>query len=509
MTAPPQPSRATLSACFADAFRRRFRSPSGACCGSGFGSIAALARVLSCAFAVSVMCPSASAEKSGAAVPPNVIIVFADDMGYGDAPGYGEKALPMPHFEQLADEGMRFTDFYVTASVCSASRAALLTGRYGVRTGVTGVISANSSQGLPPEETTLAERFRELGYATAIFGKWHLGNTPDLWPLRRGFDEWFGSIGSNDMGKGRPSLEERRRGRAGVEMVEGEKVVETNPDQRHLTRRYTDRAVDFIRRNAERPFFLYVPHNMPHTPLFVSEDFDGKSGRGLYGDVLLELDWSLGEIVRAVDEAGLGERTVIAFTSDNGPWLKFGDHAGTAGPLDGGKKQTLEGGFRVPLAMRWTGRIPAGSVCGEMVTALDFTPSLMALAGAQLEGPERERLDGRDVSALWLGGSAAEDQAGSLLYFWERELRALRRGPWKLRLAHVERSPDPENIGYGGVRGGVIQVARDQALFRLDRDPGETTDLSADEPEALAEMLDHVHAWRSELGELVEKWNLD
>lgn len=442
--------------------------------------------------------PSVSAAED--APPPNVIIVFVDDMGYGDAPGYGNEAFPMPHFERLAAEGMRFTDFYVTAAVCSASRASLLTGRYGVRTGVTGVISANASDGLPPEETTLAERFRELGYATAIFGKWHLGNTPDLWPLRQGFDEWFGSIGSNDMGKGRPSLEQRRLGLAGVEMVEGEEVVEVNPDQRYLTRRYTERAVDFIRQNHERPFFLYVPHNMPHTPLFVSEDFDGKSGRGLYGDVLLELDWSLGEIVRAVDEAGLGENTLIAFTSDNGPWLKFGDHGGTAGPLDGGKKQTLEGGFRVPLAMRWTGRIPADSVCEEMVTALDFTPTLMALAGAELGEEEMARLDGRDVSPLWLGDAEAEVEEGSLLFFWQRELRALRHGPWKLRLAHTERSPDPENIGYGGERGGVIQIEREQALYHLGRDPGESTDLSAEKPEVLAAMLEQVAAWREELG---------
>jgi arylsulfatase A len=417
------------------------------------------------------------------AAPPNVILILTDDLGYGDAPGHGERAFAMPNVERLAAEGMRFTDYYSASAVCSSSRASLLTGRYGVRTGVTGVISANSATALPLEEITLAERFKALGYATAIFGKWHLGNTREFWPLRQGFDEWLGTIGSNDMGKGRPSLEERRLGRAGVEMVQNEEVIEINPDQRLLTRRYTERAVDFIQRQRSGPFFLYVPHNMPHTPLFVSERFEGVSGRGLYGDVLAELDWSLGEIMRAVDEGGLRENTIIAFTSDNGPWLIFGDHGGTAGLLDGGKKQTLEGGFRVPMILRWPGRVPAGSVCRGWVSALDFTPTLMAVCGGETEGVE---LDGRDVSAWWLGRFEEPVADKPLFYFYERELQGVRAGKWKLRMEHIDtQAPDLARIGMGGARGETMKVRREQALFDLESDPGEERDFAAGEPEVV------------------------
>ncbi|MEM7394723.1 MAG: sulfatase-like hydrolase/transferase, partial [Verrucomicrobiota bacterium] len=374
-----------------------------------------------------------------------------------------------------------FTDFYVAASVCSASRAALLTGRYPIRTGVTGVISANTKRHLPLEEVTLAERFRAMGYATGIFGKWHLGNTPDVWPLKQGFDEWCGTVGSNEMGKGRPSLEARRAGKAGVEFVKQDQVIEINPDQRLLTRRSTDRAIDFIQRNKAGPFFLYVPFNMPHTPLFAGEEYAGATDRGLYGDVIAEIDGSVGRILNAIKSSGIDERTIVLFTSDNGPWLIFGDHGGSAGPLSGGKKQILEGGFRVPLLVRWPGHIPKARVNDDMITALDLTPTLLAMAGARERPPE---IDGRNISSLLLGKDHQKPPDKPFFYFWERDVRAVRMGPWKLQLPHVDRqAPDPSAIGHGGQRGKVTGITHPQALYDLRADPGETRNLAAQYPD--------------------------
>ena len=365
----------------------------------------------------------AIAEKSRSKIEkPNVVILFADDMGYGDLGSYGGEGYATPHLDRMAKEGMRLTGFYVAASVCSASRAALLTGRYPIRTGVTGVISANTKHHLPLEEVTLAERFKARGYATGIIGKWHLGNTNEVWPLRQGFDEWFGTIGSNDMGKGRPSLEARREGKAGVELVEQDRVIEVNPDQGLLTRRCTERAVDFIQRKNEEPFFLYVPYNMPHTPLFVSERFEGKSERGLYGDVISEIDHSVGEILAAIKSAGVDDRTIVLFSSDNGPWLIFGDHGGSAAPFSGGKKQTLEGGMRVPLIVRWPGRVPKGRAIETLVTAMDLTPTLLSLTGKSVELAD---VDGRDLSGLFLGEGEERVEDHPFFYFWEKKVRGV------------------------------------------------------------------------------------
>lgn len=428
---------------------------------------------------------------------PNVVILVADDLGYGDLGCYGAKEIKTPHLDRMAKEGMRFTDFYVAASVCSASRAALLTGRYPIRTGVTGVISANTKHHLPLEEVTLAERFKERGYATAIFGKWHLGNTPEVWPLRQGFDEWFGTVGSNDMGKGRPSLEARRAGKAGVELVEQDRVIEINPDQRLLTRRCTQRAVEFIRRKKDGPFLLYVPYNMPHTPLFVSERFEGSSQRGLYGDVVAEIDGSVGEILAAIKSAGIDERTIVIFSSDNGPWLIFGDHGGSAGSLSGGKKQILEGGLRVPMIVRWPGRVPKGQVTGAVVTAMDVMPTLLAMAG---EKDPMKGIDGRNLSSLFLAESEEDVKVEPFFYFWERKVRGVRLGRWKLQLAHVDQhAPDLSRIGQGGARGAVKKVDRPRALYDLHVDPGEANDLSLQHSEKVKELQLLIRTFENQL----------
>ena len=373
----------------------------------------------------------------------------------------------------------------------------MLTGRYPIRTGVTGVISANTKRHLPLGEVTIAERFKTMGYSTAIFGKWHLGNSPEVWPLNQGFDEWFGTVGSNDMGKGRPSLEARRAGKAGVELVDRDKVIEVDPDQRLLTRRCTERAIDFIRRNTQQPFFLYVPYNMPHTPIFASPQFAEKSARGLYGDVIAEIDWSVGQILDAIRAAGIDERTFVLFTSDNGPWLIFGDHGGSAGTLSGGKKQILEGGMRVPMIVRGPGRVPEASVTRTVASALDLTPTLLAMAGVtRLPGG----LDGRDLSKRLLGKDDGATVDRPFFYFWEREPRAVRLGRWKLQLAHVDaQTPDPAGIGHGGERGQVMKVSRPLALFDLRSDPGETQNLASRHPERVEQLKRLLASFEQEL----------
>ncbi|MCH1509002.1 MAG: sulfatase [Akkermansiaceae bacterium] len=428
---------------------------------------------------------------------PNFIVILADDLGYGDLSCYGATGLSTPNLDGMAREGMRFTNFYAAASVCSASRAALLTGRYPIRTGVTGVISANTKRHLPLEEITLAERLKTMGYDTAIFGKWHLGNTPDVWPLKQGFDEWFGTIGSNDMGRGRPSLEARRAGKAGIELVEQDKVVEINPDQRLLTQRYTRRATDFIRRKKDKPFFLYVPYNMPHTPLFASNRFAGKSKRGLYGDVIAEIDDSVGKILRTVQSAGIAERTIVLFTSDNGPWLIFGDHGGSAGPLSGGKKQILEGGMRVPMIIRGPGVTPGDRVCDTMVTSLDLTPTLLAMAGAT---SFPDMIDGRNISPLLTGKGHGTPRNKPFFYFWERELRAVRDGRWKLQRSHLDKQTlDPAEIGNGGERGKVTNINRSLALFDLKTDPGEARNLASEHPNKVKELTARLASFEEKL----------
>ena len=430
---------------------------------------------------------------------PNIILVVADDLGYGDLGCYGATKIRTPHLDQMAAAGMRFTDFYMASAVCSASRAALLTGCYPLRVGIPGVLSANVNTGIHADEELLPELLQRNGYATAIFGKWHLGNQSQFWPLQHGFDEWLGTIGSNDMGRGKPTLAARRRGQAGVELVSQQKVIEVNPDQSQLTKRYTKRAIEFIQRHKAQPFFLYLAHNMPHTPLFVSPQRAGTSAGGLYGDVVEEIDWSVGEILTALDAHQLAERTLVIFTSDNGPWLIFGNHGGSAGPLRGGKKQTFEGGQRVPLLVRWPGKVPPAGVCREPVVACDLLPTLVACTGSE---KPRQKIDGKDISSLFLGGPQARSPHNAIAFFYRDELRAVRSGRWKLQLPHVDRhAPDPDLIGKDGVRGGVRADRNSLALYDLAKDVAETKDVRQQHPEIVAQLTQAAKHFRGELGD--------
>ncbi|MCX7819034.1 MAG: sulfatase [Kiritimatiellae bacterium] len=445
----------------------------------------------------------------------NFVVIFMDDMGYADPGCFGGAAGLTPNIDRLATEGMRFTNFLVSQAVCSASRAALLTGCHAVRVGVLGALPPNAPKGLAPEEETIADVLKKLGYVSAMIGKWHLGDRPPWLPLQQGFDEFFGLPYSNDMwpvdfdgtpippeGQPWPPKDGRphRPRYPPLYLMEGNEQVReirTLSDQNELTRLYTERAVRFIEQNRQRPFFLYLAHSMVHVPLAVSDRFRGRSGRGLYGDVLMEVDWSVGEIVAALRRNALERRTLLVLTSDNGPWLNYGDHAGQARPLREGKGTSWEGGARVPCIAWWPGRVPAGTVCDRLAATIDLLPTFATLAGAPL--PNR-KLDGVDISPLLFGQPDAEPRT-EYWYYYGRTLTAVRWRNWKLMLPHESRTYEGFEPGRGGLPGptGMRQVP--QALYDLDRDVGETTDVQDRHPEIVERLRSIAAAARAELGD--------
>ncbi|MBX3177791.1 MAG: sulfatase [Candidatus Hydrogenedentes bacterium] len=428
---------------------------------------------------------------TAAAAPPNVVLIFTDDQGYGDVGCYGAEGYATPNLDALAAEGARFTDFYVPAPVCTPSRGALMTGSYPMRIGLGHrVLFPYSTYGLHPDETTLAEVLRGSGYATGMVGKWHLGHHPPFLPARQGFDHYFGIPYSNDMnGHLYKHLDFLA---PPLPLMRGEYVIENDPDQRYLTRRFTEDAVRFIDENRDRPFFLYLAHAMPHVPIYASEAFLGSTEHGLYGDVIAEVDWSVGEIVRALDAAGIAENTLIIFTSDNGQApgnrrAPQGEYTGgSAGPLRGHKNTTWEGGMRVPCIMRWPARIPPGTVVTELATTMDLLPTVAGVAGAPL--PE-VTLDGRNILPLMRGDAGAKSPHDAFYYYRDNRLQAVRSGGWKL---HVHR-PEWAEEGHDGA----------PLLFNLRDDIGETTDVAAAHPEVVRALQERAEAARAELGDAV------
>ena len=445
--------------------------------------------IIACALAFVV----ASTRADGASTP-NVVLIFCDDLGYGDVGPFGSKN-PTPNLDRMAREGAKFTDFYVAQAVCSASRAALLSGCYANRVSIQGALPPNARLGIHPSETLMPEVFKSRGYATGMVGKWHLGDAPQFLPTRNGFDEYFGLPYSNDMWPRHP---ESRF--PDLPLIEGEKKVEFNPDQRKLTTAYTERAVSFIDRNREKPFFLYVAHSMPHVPLFVSDKFEGKTGLGLYADVIAEIDWSVGQILDALKRNGVDGNTLVVFTSDNGPWLSYGDHGGSAGPLREGKTTTFEGGVRVPCVMRWPGTIPAGSVVGAVASTIDLLPTFAKLIGASLSADRP--IDGRDIGPLMRNEPGAKSPHEAFYYFWGRRLQAVRAGKWKLTFPHEY--SHVVTRGGGGKPGKYQQNPRasiDLSLFDLESDPGETKNVIADHPDVVKRLQALAERAREDLGD--------
>jgi arylsulfatase A-like enzyme len=434
--------------------------------------------------------------------PPNVVIIFTDDQGYQDVGCYGSPLIRTPHLDRMAAEGVRFTDFYVGASVCSPSRAALMTGCYpqrismnvferevnGVLQGGGVVLFQNSPRGLHPDELTLAESLKGQGYATACVGKWHLGHLPEYLPMKAGFDSYFGIPYSNDM----PI---RRDGKNGAVLLRNGEVEEHPADQATLTRRYAQEAVKFIRANRERPFFLYLAQSMPHIPIFASEAFAGKSPRGLYGDVIEEIDWSVGEVLAAIKETGVDERTLVIFTSDNGPWLSFNERGGSALPLRDGKGTIYEGGMREPCIMRWPGRIPASTVCTELATTMDLMPTIARLAGTH--EPMDRIIDGRNILPLMLGTPGAKSPREAFFYYQKHETSPMgvRWGKWKLLKEGPRFHGERDAAGKWRERKSPMPLE----LYDLEADIGETANVADANPDVVRKMLAMLDAFDAEV----------
>jgi arylsulfatase A-like enzyme len=426
--------------------------------------------------------------------PPNVVLVFADDLGYADVGVFGAEGYATPHIDRLAAEGVRLTDFYVAQAVCTASRAALLTGTYPQRVGLTGALDHRARHGISAEETTLAEVLKGRGYATALYGKWHLGHLAPFLPTRHGFDDYYGLPYSNDMWPFHP---ERPGDYPPLPLIEGEKTLETNPDQSKLTGEYGRRAVAFMEAHRDEPFFVYLAHSMPHVPLFASESFRGRTKRGLFGDVIEEIDDTVGRLLAALERLQIDDETLVIFTSDNGPWLSYGDHAGSAAPLREGKGTSFEGGVGVPFVARWPGHIRPGAVVTEPAMTIDVLPTLARLAGAPL--PER-LIDGKDIHPLLLGREGARSPHEALYFYWGHHLQAVRSGRWKLHFPHEYRSLDGP-AGSGGMPSRYTQRSIDLALFDLEADRSETTNVAAQHPDVVERLKALAVRARAELGD--------
>lgn len=445
---------------------------------------------------------------------PNIVIIFCDDLGYGDIGCFGAQGYTTPNIDRLAQEGVRFTRFYAAQPVCSASRVALMTGCYPSRVGIHGALGPGSKIGIHDDEMTLAELVKQRGYATAIFGKWHLGHEPQFLPTRHGFDEYFGLPYSNDMWPLHPDFRDLtppvrklRGGFPDLPLFEGDKVINpkiSEKDQSQLTTWYTEHAVNFIHRNKNKPFFLYVPHSMPHVPLYVSDKFAGKTERGLFGDVIAEIDWSVGQILDTLAQEGIADRTLVMFTSDNGPWLSYGEHAGSAGPLREGKGTCWEGGVREPFVARWPNHIPAGSVCEVPAMTIDILPTIANLIGAKL--PDHP-IDGLDIWPLLAGQPGAKSPHDAYYFYYAfNQLQGVLSGQWKLYLPHTYRTLSGRPGGKEGMPVPYDQrkIERPE-LYDIQMDVSETTDVAATYPDIVEELLTKAERAREELGDTLTR----
>ncbi len=434
---------------------------------------------------------------------PNIVLIFTDDQGYADVGVFGAKGFATPNLDRMAAQGRTFTNFHVAQPVCSASRAALLTGCYPNRIGIHGALGPGAKHGLSDAEMTLAEMVKQQGYVTGMAGKWHLGHHRQFLPTHHGFDEYFGLPYSNDMWPHHPEA------KAGtyppLPLIEGDTVVKLgldHEDQAQLTTLYTQHAVRFIEQNKDRPFLFYLAHSMPHVPLHVSSKFKGRSGQGLYGDVMMEIDWSVGEVLEALERCDIDRETLVIFTSDNGPWLSYGDHAGSSGPLREGKVTSWEGGTRVPCILRWPGTIPAGTTCADMLMTIDLFPTLATLVGAELPG---HKIDGLDSWPLLCGQEGAQNpHEGYCWYYENNQLQAVSSGDgrWKLVLPHAYRTLGGRPGGTDGIPAKYEKRNVERAqLFDLTTDVGETTDVAERHPQIVRRLLDLAEKAREDLGD--------
>lgn len=406
---------------------------------------------------------------------PNIIFIFADDLGYGDLSSFGANDISTPNIDFIADNGIKFTDFYSVSSVCTPSRAGMLTGRLPQRFGLNGVLFPDSHTGMPSSEYTIAELLKDNGYNTGIIGKWHLGHKYEYLPLQQGFDSFFGIPYSNDM--------------ASTVYFRGNEVVDHFPDQSLMTKKLTEESIKFIESNSENNFYLYLAHPMPHVPIYASEDFIGSSERGLYGDVVQELDWSVGKIIEKLREKNLLDNTMIIFSSDNGPWLTMKDMGGSPGNLRNGKMYTFEGGMRVPTVAMLSGVIPPGTISNEITSQLDWFPTLASLTNSKI--PDDLILDGINIEVLFNGQNLNYDR--DYLYFDYERLEGYRKGDWKIKLP------------YSGWPGSWYKSpidAHDTLLFNMSNDPGEKNNIFEDNKDLARNLANSMTKKYNELGEL-------
>ncbi len=439
-------------------------------------------------------------------IDPNIVLIFLDDMGNGDLSATGALEYSTPSIDKIGTDGIRFTNFLTAQAVCSASRAGLLTGCYPNRIGISGALFPNSTIGINSSELLLPELTKQKGYVTGMIGKWHLGDSQEFLPLQHGFDEYFGLPYSNDMWpvdfKGEPAIDGRKDRFPPLFVLEGNEKripISTLEDQSTLTKQYTQKAIDFIGKNKKKPFFLYIAHSMPHVPINASAQFKGKSNQGLYGDVMMEIDWSVGEVMKAIQQNGLDNNTLVIFTSDNGPWLNFGNHAGSTGGLREGKGGTFEGGMRVPCLMRWKGTIPENLISNNLASTIDIFPTVADILSVKL--PD-QKIDGLSLLPVLKGDISKATRKEFYYYYRKNNLEAVRLEDWKLVLPHPGKTYENFKVGKDGFPGDTNEdYSFPKALYDLRRDPGERYNVIGQFPEIVKTLDELAEKARTDLGD--------
>ncbi len=441
---------------------------------------------------------SCSGEKHES--PPNIVFIMADDLGYADLSSYGSSFINTPNLDQMAEDGVKLTSYYSAQAVCSASRAAILTGAYPNRIGIHGAFGPKSKKGINPFELTIPEMLSYKGYRTGIFGKWHLGSKEDFLPTRHGFDEFYGILYSNDMWRFHPEYPDSYP--EDLMLYQNETPIQELIDQSDLTKNITDESIKFIEENKNNPFFLYIPHPQPHVPLFASADFNGKTGKGLYADVITEIDYSVGRIIEALEKNNLTENTIIIFTSDNGPWLSYGDHAGSSGIYREGKGTAWEGGQRVPCIIKYPKKLKH-RVIDEPVMGIDWLPTFSAITGSPMS---RNKIDGKNIWPLLTQQVYKTPHEKLLFYYRTNELHAVRSGDWKLYFPRTYRSLNGRNGGTDGIPVKYdINTIKNLELYNLIDDPEEKNNVIDDYPKVVNKLVSYADEARNDLGDNLYK----
>ena len=463
-----------------------------------------------CLFLITVSCNNLNNESR-----PNFIVIFVDDLGYGDLGSYGHPTIKTPTLDRLSYEGQKWTQFYSASSVCTPSRAALLTGRLPIRNGMIGsktrVFFPDSQYGIPDSEITIAEKLKENGYKNAIIGKWHLGHKKEYLPLQHGFDYYFGIPYSNDMdpingvtccpGPRYWQQYEKKRpdsSNYNVPLIENNNIIERPADQTTITKRYSDKAVEFIRDNKKNNFFLYLAHNLPHTPLYASDEFTGKSKRGLYGDVVEEIDHGIGRIIDELERNNLDRNTIVIFTSDNGPWLSYGNHSGSSGIYREGKGTTWEGGVRVPSIIKFPNGLKPSEI-DEPIMAIDWMPTFANITRSKLS---QNKIDGKDIWPLLSGEVNQSPHEKLYFYYRVNELHSIRMNDWKIQFSRTYRSLNGKDGGKDGIPVKYeMNLIDKNELYNLKDDPQERIDVYDKFPEIAKKMEELAEKARVELGD--------